>query len=107
MARLTLIVGGVRSGKSRLAEQLAAGNAPVIYLATAVPPDRLPEAAADAEMVRRIAAHRARRAALAWGTVEEPWDLPGAVTAHGACGCVLVECLTLWVSNLLLGLPGR
>jgi adenosyl cobinamide kinase/adenosyl cobinamide phosphate guanylyltransferase len=105
MARLTLIVGGVRSGKSRFAEQLAAGHAPVTYLATALPPDQ----ARDAEMAERIARHRQRRAGLVppWRTVEEPWDVPAAVAAHGAAGCVLVECLTLWVSNLLLGVPGR
>jgi adenosylcobinamide kinase / adenosylcobinamide-phosphate guanylyltransferase len=103
MAQLTLILGGVRSGKSRFAEQLAYGHDPVTYLATAA----LPDAEADAEMASRIARHRQRRAALAWRTVEEPWDVPGAVAAHGGSGCVLVECLTLWVSNLLLGGPGR
>ncbi len=105
MARLTLIVGGVRSGKSRFAEQLAAGHSPVTYLATAAPA----ESAADAEMAERIVRHRARRAALgpSWRTVEEPWDVPEAVVGHGAAGCVLVECLTLWVSNLLLGISGR
>jgi adenosylcobinamide kinase/adenosylcobinamide-phosphate guanylyltransferase len=107
MARLTLIVGGVRSGKSRFAEQLAAGHDPVTYLATALPPEQLPET--DADMAGRIERHRQRRAALApaWRTVEEPWDVPGAVIRHGSSGAVLVECLTLWVSNLLLGLPGR
>jgi adenosylcobinamide kinase/adenosylcobinamide-phosphate guanylyltransferase len=109
MARLTLIVGGARSGKSRFAEQLAAGLAPVTYLATALPADRLPGAEPDAEMAARIARHRQRRAALApaWRTIEEPWDVPGAVAAHGTAGGVLVECLTLWVTNLLLGVPGR
>ncbi len=66
----TLILGGVRSGKSALAEQLAAGCAlPVVVVATA----RMP-ADADDEMARRIAAHRARRPA-AWATVEEPLEL--------------------------------
>src|SRR5262249_10821677 len=62
-----------------------------------------------AEMGARIARHRQRRAALTppWHTAEEPWDVPGAVRSHGGAGCVLVECLTLWVSNLLLGLPDR
>jgi adenosyl cobinamide kinase/adenosyl cobinamide phosphate guanylyltransferase len=109
MARLTLIVGGVRSGKSRVAEQLADGHAPVTYLATAVPPDQVSLAEPDAEMAERIARHRRRRAGLVppWHTVEEPWDVPAAVADHGRAGCVLVECLTLWVSNLLLGVPGR
>jgi adenosylcobinamide kinase/adenosylcobinamide-phosphate guanylyltransferase len=109
MARLTLIVGGVRSGKSRFAEQLAAGHAPVTYLATALAPDQVPAAEPDAEMAERIARHKQRRAALVppWHTVEEPWDVPAVVATHAQAGCVLVECLTLWVSNLLLGVPGR
>ncbi len=110
MAQLTLIVGGVRSGKSRFAEQLAAAHAPVTYLATALPPSLLPGAEkSDAEMAARIDGHRQRRAAFAppWQTIEEPWDVAAAVRGHGAAGCVLVECLTLWLNNLLLGLPGR
>jgi adenosyl cobinamide kinase/adenosyl cobinamide phosphate guanylyltransferase len=109
MARLTLIVGGVRSGKSRFAEQLAAGHAPVTYIATAATPDQVPLAEPDAEMAERITRHQRRRAAFVppWVTIEEPWDVPGAVAGRGAAGCVLVECLTLWVSNLLLGVPGR
>ena len=99
MAHLTLVVGGVRSGKSRFAEQLAQAHPPVTYLATA--------RAGDAEMARRIARHRQRRAAD-WRTVEESWDLPAAVAGLVAGpGCVLVECLTLWLTNLLVGLPER
>jgi len=107
MPHLTLIVGGVRSGKSRFAEQLAAAHPPVTYLATARA--ALEGMEADAEMVERIARHRERRAAFSpsWQTVEEPWDVPEAVAAHGGAGCVLVECLTLWLTNLLLGGPGR
>src|SRR5262249_55428893 len=105
MAHLTLVVGGVRSGKSRFAEQLAVVHPPVIYLATAdpAPPDP------DAEMADRIARHRSRRAQYTppWRTVEEPWDLPGALLAHAAAGCLLVDCLTLWVTNLLLGVAGH
>jgi adenosylcobinamide kinase/adenosylcobinamide-phosphate guanylyltransferase len=106
MGQLTLIVGGVRSGKSRLAEQLAATWPPVTYVATAQ--------AGDAEMARRIAMHRQRRPAD-WATVEEPWNVtqlvgelgkPGAGQG-GQPGCVLVDCLTMWLSNLLGGLPGR
>jgi adenosylcobinamide kinase/adenosylcobinamide-phosphate guanylyltransferase len=105
MAVLVLVVGGVRSGKSRCAERLASAHPPVTYLATAQP--------GDAEMARRIARHRERRAreAPAWRTVEEPWDVPAALAAAlGAVEpgpCVLVECLTLWLTNLLVGLPGR
>jgi adenosylcobinamide kinase/adenosylcobinamide-phosphate guanylyltransferase len=105
MAHLTLVVGGVRSGKSRFAEQLAAAHPPVTYLATAQA--LLPGTDADAELTGRIARHRQRRAAFTppWQTVEEPWDVAGAVAAHAAAGAVLVECLSLWVTNLLLGGP--
>jgi adenosylcobinamide kinase/adenosylcobinamide-phosphate guanylyltransferase len=107
MAHLTLIVGGVRSGKSRFAEQLAAAHPPVTYLATARA--FLEGTDADAEMVERIARHQQRRAAFAhpWETNEEPWDVAGAIAAHGGTGCVLVECLTLWLTNLLVGGPGH
>ncbi len=91
----TLILGGVRSGKSRLAERLASeGAGPVTYIATAT--------AGDGEMAARIAAHRARRPAH-WGLVEEPLSLAAALAAHAAPGrCLLVDCLTLWLTNLLL-----
>jgi adenosylcobinamide kinase/adenosylcobinamide-phosphate guanylyltransferase len=107
MPHLTLIVGGVRSGKSRFAEQLAAAQPPVTYLATARA--TLQGTEADAEMTERIARHRQRRAALnpPWQTVEEPWEVPAAVANHGKTGSVLVECLTLWLTNLLVGGPGR
>ena len=97
----TLILGGVRSGKSALAERLAAGCAlPVVVVATA----RMPADADDA-MARRIAAHRARRPA-AWATLEEPLELTAALAQHaGPETCVVVECLTLWLSNLLLERP--
>ena len=90
-----LILGGVRSGKSRLAERLASeGAGPVTYIATAT--------AGDGEMAARIAAHRARRPAH-WGLVEEPLHLAAALAAHAAPGrCLLVDCLTLWLTNLLL-----
>jgi adenosylcobinamide kinase/adenosylcobinamide-phosphate guanylyltransferase len=103
MAQLTLIVGGVRSGKSRFAEELAAGLPPVTYLATAAPWP------GDAEMAARVARHRERRAARVppWRTVEEGWDVAGAVEIHGGAGCILVECVTLWLTGLLLGLAGR
>lgn len=101
MGHLTLIVGGVRSGKSRLAEQLAMAHPPVTYLATAQ--------AGDEEMARRIARHQERRQVLQppWQTVEEPWDVAGVVAACMAAGCVLLECSSLWLTNLLLGLPHR
>jgi adenosylcobinamide kinase/adenosylcobinamide-phosphate guanylyltransferase len=100
MGLLTLVLGGARSGKSRFAEQRAAAHTPVIYLATAQP--------GDTAMADRIARHQERRSRLAWRTVEEPWDVV-EVLRGGAPpeACVLLECLTLWVTNLLLGLPGR
>jgi adenosylcobinamide kinase/adenosylcobinamide-phosphate guanylyltransferase len=96
MARLTLIVGGVRSGKSRLAEELAAATPPVTYLATAL--------AGDPEMADRIKCHRQRRSPD-WRTVEEPWDVVAGVVQHLGHGCVVLECLTLWLTNLMVGLP--
>lgn len=90
----TLILGGARSGKSALAERLAAATEhPVAYIATAQ--------AHDEEMAARIAHHRARRPAH-WQSVEEPLALADALRAHARPGsCVLVDCLTLWLSNLL------
>lgn len=91
----TLILGGVRSGKSRLAETLALrGHRPVTYIATAT--------AGDDEMRARIAAHRARRPE-GWAVVEEPIALAGYLTQHAAHDrCILVDCLTLWLTNLLV-----
>lgn len=98
MGRLVLILGGARSGKSAAAERMArrAGDR-VAFVATAQ--------ALDAEMERRIAAHRASRPAE-WRTLEEPLDLASAVeTAARDSDLVLVDCLTLWVSNHLCRLP--
>jgi adenosylcobinamide kinase / adenosylcobinamide-phosphate guanylyltransferase len=89
-----LILGGARSGKSRYGERLAeeSGLEPV-YLATGEP--------GDEEMAARIAAHRARRCG-AWRTVEEPLELEAALAREAASGrALLVDCLTLWLSNLM------
>jgi adenosylcobinamide kinase/adenosylcobinamide-phosphate guanylyltransferase len=92
-ANLTLVLGGARSGKSRYAEGLiAALPPPWAYVATAQ--------AGDEEMAGRIAAHRSRRDAN-WRTVEAPRDLAAALAA-GATMPILVDCLTLWLSNLML-----
>jgi adenosyl cobinamide kinase/adenosyl cobinamide phosphate guanylyltransferase len=88
---LTLILGGARSGKSRRAEALVTALPPWSYIATAE--------AFDAEMTARIAAHRARRAD-GWETLDAPRDLPEALAR--ARPPVLVDCLTLWLSNLML-----
>jgi adenosyl cobinamide kinase/adenosyl cobinamide phosphate guanylyltransferase len=89
------VLGGARSGKSRYAEWLIATYPkPWVYIATAE--------AKDDEMAARIAAHKARRAA-AWQTIEVPHELPEAFTAIPPGAAVLVDCLTLWLSNLMLG----
>jgi adenosylcobinamide kinase / adenosylcobinamide-phosphate guanylyltransferase len=92
---LTLVLGGARSGKSRYAEWLIATYPPPwIYVATAE--------ARDDEMAERIAVHKARRDA-GWQTVEAPHDLADALDAAPAGAAVLVDCLTLWLSNLMEG----
>lgn len=94
LPRLTLVLGGARSGKSRHAEALvrAAGRG-CVYIATAE--------AWDEEMRERIVRHRADRPAD-WTTVEAPLDLADALAALPAERPVLVDCLTLWLSNTML-----
>lgn len=89
-----LILGGVRSGKSRLAEQHAQESGlPVTYLATAT--------AEDDEMRARISHHQAQRPGH-WQLLEEPLALAAALQRHAVENhCVLVDCLTLWLTNLL------
>ena len=95
MNRTILITGGARSGKSRIAEARTLGFCPrAIYIATAE--------ARDAEMAQRIAAHQARRGD-GWTTHAEPLDLTGALTRTDGRGPRLVDCLTLWLTNLMLG----
>jgi adenosylcobinamide kinase/adenosylcobinamide-phosphate guanylyltransferase len=90
---LSLVLGGARSGKSRHAERLIeALDRPALYIATAE--------ARDAEMRERIAAHRARRGTR-WSTLEAPLDL-AAVLAAERKRPILVDCLTLWLSNVML-----
>ena len=91
---MTLVLGGARSGKSRHAEGIVtAMPGPWRYIATAQP--------LDVEMEARIAEHRARRGA-GWTTIEAPLDLAEALDAAGPHPA-LVDCLTLWLTNLLLG----
>ncbi|SFW75260.1 bifunctional adenosylcobinamide kinase/adenosylcobinamide-phosphate guanylyltransferase [Luteibacter sp. UNCMF366Tsu5.1] len=91
---LTLILGGARSGKSALAERLAIDSGrEVVYIATAQ--------ALDDEMSQRIAHHRARRPS-AWISIEEPLALAATLREHARDHrLLLVDCLTLWLSNLL------
>jgi len=95
LSRLTLVLGGARSGKSNYAERLVvSAPAPWLYLATAQ--------AIDDEMQARIAEHKGRRDAR-WRTVEVPLDLAEALAALGEKPqAVLIDCLTLWLSNTLL-----
>ncbi|MCS3513453.1 bifunctional adenosylcobinamide kinase/adenosylcobinamide-phosphate guanylyltransferase [Pseudomonas grimontii] len=92
---LQLILGGARSGKSRLAEKLAAEcGFSVIYIATSQP--------LDGEMSARVALHRERRPDD-WGLIEEPVELARVLRENAAPGrCLLVDCLTLWLTNLLM-----
>jgi adenosylcobyric acid synthase len=95
-----LILGGARSGKSRLAEEMAqAWGFPVTYIATAT--------VGDEAMAARIAIHRARRPTH-WRLVEEPLHLAATLRANARAGhCLLVDCLTLWLTNLLLSPDGQ
>ncbi len=88
---ITFVLGGARSGKSRHAEAL-------VMLAPRPGPTSRPRQACDEEMRARIAAHRAGRAA-GWVTIEAPLELAAAL---GRAGPVLVDCLTLWLTNLVL-----
>lgn len=89
-----LVLGGARSGKSRYAEQLAIDSGlAVTYIATAE--------ARDGEMQQRIIHHQQRRPTN-WGLVESPLDLAQTLMEHAAPQrCLLVDCLTLWLSNLI------
>jgi adenosyl cobinamide kinase/adenosyl cobinamide phosphate guanylyltransferase len=90
---LLFLTGGARSGKSRLAVELAAsGDRDVVVIVTAE--------TLDEEMAEKIARHRAERPAH-WRTIEAPIELTAAVGAAGAGACVIVDCLTLWVANLM------
>jgi adenosylcobinamide kinase/adenosylcobinamide-phosphate guanylyltransferase len=92
---LQLILGGARSGKSRLAEKLASDSGlDVIYIATSQP--------LDGEMNQRVALHRQRRPEQ-WGLIEEPVELARVLRENAGAGrCLLVDCLTLWLTNLLM-----
>ena len=88
------IIGGARSGKSRFANERFSADTRIVFVATAE--------ARDEDMAKRIARHRADRPSR-WTTVEEPFDLVSRLRGlDGTCDGIIVDCLTLWVSNLLL-----
>ena len=87
------VLGGARSGKSRHAVALQPPRGRVTFLATAQ--------AGDGDMAVRIARHRAERPAH-WTTIEEPFEVPARLRGLRAIDAALVDCLTLWVSNLML-----
>ncbi len=99
--RVTLVLGGARSGKSAYAENLALAHDHCIYVATAQP--------SDDEMQRRIDIHQARRVqqqqrapAKHWRTVEAPIELAEVIRAESAPErCLLVDCLSVWLGNLM------
>ena len=101
MGALYFVTGGARSGKSRFAVRLAEAEArtgsPVVFVATME--------ALDDELRDRVARHRAARPP-AWRTVEAPLSPAAALAEAGAEACVLLDCLSLWLSNLLLAAPG-
>jgi adenosylcobinamide kinase/adenosylcobinamide-phosphate guanylyltransferase len=90
---LTLVTGGIASGKSAFAEGLIArAREPYLYVATAEP--------GDAEMAAKIAAHRARRGEH-WRMAETPLEIEPPLAGAAGCGAVLVDCATMWLANQL------
>jgi len=94
MGRIVLVTGGCRSGKSAYAESLVeAAPGRRVYVATCP--------VIDEELRQRVELHRQRRAAKQWATIEEQVDLEKAIRAASGYGVVLVDCLTLWINNLM------
>jgi adenosylcobinamide kinase / adenosylcobinamide-phosphate guanylyltransferase len=95
LKKITLVIGGCKSGKSRQALQLAGkSNSRRIFIATCVP--------FDAELKERVARHKEERDGT-WTTVDVPIHLPEAISAHDTDNTVLlIDCLTLWINNLLM-----
>jgi len=97
MARIVLVVGGSRSGKSDYAQDLAETRGGLrYYLATCPPPE-----AGDPEMAARVLAHQRRRQDRGWQTREEPLGLAPLLATLPGEATVLIDCLSLWISNLL------
>jgi adenosylcobinamide kinase/adenosylcobinamide-phosphate guanylyltransferase len=94
MSRVILVTGGSRSGKSEHALQMSEALAgPRVFVATCP--------AVDAEITERIRKHQEKRRGRGWRTIEEPFDLAGALSLSTDCKVLLVDCLTLWVNNLM------
>lgn len=101
MSKIVLITGGSRSGKSDFAQQYAEGcSGERVYLATCPP-------VLDDEMTQRIRLHREQRRNKDWQTLEEPTDLSAALVNVSSAAVILIDCLTLWISNLLLASDGE
>lgn len=97
MAKIILATGGARSGKSAYAQDLAESlPGPRLFVASCPAPD-----GSDEEMLARVARHQKDRQNRGWLTVEEQTDLIGVLAGNPAAQTVLVDCLTLWISNLL------
>lgn len=103
MGQLIVYIGGARSGKSRLAQQRVGARSPVAYIATATVAAH--DGTVDPEMQARIQRHQSDRPAE-WITLEEPRDLAKAFKRSAECNadCILLDCLTLWLSNRVLEL---
>lgn len=91
--RRIAIIGGARSGKNRLSENLSKGqNLPVIYIATGI--------ATDDEMTERIKRHHDERP-LDWTTIEEPLELVDTITNIETASFLIIDCVTFWINNLM------
>jgi adenosylcobinamide kinase/adenosylcobinamide-phosphate guanylyltransferase len=98
VSTVILVTGGSRSGKSAHALRLAESRpGPWTFVATCP--------AIDEEMAKKIEAHKQERDARTWTTIEEQIDLAGAIARAGAAGVILVDCLTLWLNNLMYRAP--
>ena len=94
MGNLILVTGGSRSGKSAYAQEIAESlGGHRVFLATCPP--------VDEEMVARMKRHKHARAGRGWETIEETLDLAGTLRQNGTCDAILVDCLTLWINNLM------
>ncbi len=101
MAKIILITGGARSGKSRYAqEQAEALEGSRAYLATCPSPS-----GDDSEMLARVDSHKEERVGKGWQTIEEEVDLKKIMIANQDVRVFLVDCLTLWISNILYAFP--